>query len=269
MNSALVRATAVLACPHCQGPLRPDDRSLLCPRGHRFDVARRGSVRLDARRRHAGDDRDMVAARRVLFAAGAFRAVTAALARVTAQACGSRAAPWLLDVGAGTGDHAAGILDRLAGAHGVAVDVSRHALAAAARRHPRLAAVGADVWAGLPLRRAAVDVILVAFAPRNAAEMHRVLRPDGRLVIATPAPEHLRELHAPVRIDARKQERLDRCLGQRFALERRIRVADRAGLADGAGAALYRMGPWARHGVTPRPLAAVTVAVDLSVYRRE
>jgi hypothetical protein len=31
-------------------------------------------------------------------------------------------------------------------------------------------------------------------------------------------------------------------------------------------AALYRMGPWARHGVTPRPLEAVSVAVEISVY---
>ncbi len=109
--------------------------------------------------------------------------MTAALATVTEQARGSRASWWLLDVGAGTGHHSEGILDRLAGSHGVAVDVSRHALAAAASRHPRLAAVGADVWTGLPLRSDAVDVVLVAFAPRNTAEMHRVLRPDGRLVV--------------------------------------------------------------------------------------
>jgi hypothetical protein len=32
-------------------------------------------------------------------------------------------------------------------------------------------------------------------------------------------------------------------------------------------AALYRMGPCARHHVTPRPLDTVTIAVELSVYR--
>ncbi len=272
LPAPLERATAVLACPYCRGRLCPEDRSLVCRLGHRFDVARQGSVRLDAGRgrcRHQGDDRDMIEARGVFFEAGGFRAVTAALAGVTAQACGSRASCWLLDVGAGTGHHSEGILDGLAGGHGVAIDVSRHALAAAARRHSRLAAVGADVWTGLPVRSSAVDVVLVAFAPRNGAEMHRVLRPDGRLLVLAPAAEHLSELlaHTSVGIDARKRERLNRAFGRRFELERRIRVSDRVRLRAEVGAALYRMGPWARHDVTPRPLETVTVAVELSIFR--
>jgi 23S rRNA (guanine745-N1)-methyltransferase len=244
----------------------------VCRRGHRFDVARHGSVRLDVGRgrlRHEGDDRDMIEARRVFFEAGGFRVVTDALASVTEQARGARASWWLLDVGAGTGHHAEGLLDRVVGSHGVAVDVSRHALAAAARRHPRLAAVGADVWTGLPARSNMVDVVLVAFAPRNGAEMHRVLRPDGRLLVLAPAADHLRELlaHTSVSIDARKRERLNRTLGHRFELERRIRITDRVHLHPDVGAALHRMGPWARHDVTPRALETVTVAVELSVYR--
>ncbi len=61
LPAPLERATAVLACPHCRGRLRPEDRSLICPLGHRFDVARHGGVRLErGRRRHPGDDREMI-----------------------------------------------------------------------------------------------------------------------------------------------------------------------------------------------------------------
>jgi 23S rRNA (guanine745-N1)-methyltransferase len=272
LPAPLRRATEVLACPHCRGRLCPDERSLVCELGHRFDVARRGSVRLDVGRgrvRHAGDGRDMIEARRVFFEAGGFRAVTAALATITAEACRSRPSSWLLDVGAGTGHHAEGILDRLGDGHGVAIDVSRHALATAARRHPRLAAIGADVWSGLPVRGHAVDVIVVAFAPRNAAEMHRVLQADGRLLVVTPTAGHLRELpvRACVDIDAQKCERLRRQLGCHFELERSVRISDRVPLDADLAGALYRMGPWARHDVTPQPVEAVSVAVDLSVYR--
>ena len=211
----------------------------------------------------------MIEARRAFFEAGGFRAVTAALVTVSEQARGSRASWWLLDLGAGTGHHSEAILDRSLGGHGVAVDVSRHALAAAARRHSRLAAVGADVWAGLPVRSDMVDVILVAFAPRNAAEMHRTLRADGHLLMLTPAADHLHELLAQtsVAIDADKRERLNRSLAHHFELERRHRVTDRVHLRGDAAAALYRMGPWARHDVTPRPLDSVTVSVELSLYR--
>ena len=54
LPAALDHATAVLACPYCRGRLRPEDRSLVCALGHRFDVARHGSVRLDVGRGHAG-----------------------------------------------------------------------------------------------------------------------------------------------------------------------------------------------------------------------
>ncbi len=255
----------MLACPSCRGALTADDYALGCAEGHRFDVARQGNVWLDvgpARRRPAGDDRAMVQARAAFLAGGALRAVTEALADA---AQGS----WVLDVGTGTGHHIAGVLDRLPDANGVGVDVSRDALVAAARRHPRLAAVGADVWRGLPLRTGAFDLALVVFAPRNAAELHRVLRPGGRLLVATPAPDHLRELlaDAPIRVDPHKSERLERQLGGRFEVERTQLIEERAVLAPEAAAALQRMGPWARHELRERPLAAVNVAVHLTAYR--
>jgi 23S rRNA (guanine745-N1)-methyltransferase len=94
--------------------------------------------------------------------------------------------------------------------------------------------------------------------------MHRVLRPDGRLVVLAPAADHLRELlvHTSVGIDGHKRARLNRKFGHGFELERRIRVTDRVHLRADVGAA-----PWARHDVTARPLDTVTVVVELSICR--
>src|SRR5205085_2362216 len=71
---------------------------------------------------------------------------------------------------------------------------ARPAAGGAARAHPRALAVVADAWRRLPVRNGVLDRVLVTFAPRNGPETARVLRPDGRLVVVTPAPDHLREL---------------------------------------------------------------------------
>ena len=77
---------------------------------------------------------------------------------------------------------------------GIALDVSKHAARLAAKAHPRIGAVVADAWAGLPVRGRAASVLLNVFAPRNPREMRRVLHPAGRAIVVVPEPDHLREL---------------------------------------------------------------------------
>src|SRR5919206_373512 len=110
----------------------------------------------------------------------------------------------------------AGVLDRAPDAVGVVLDASRYAARRAARAHPRAMAVVADSWARWPVRDAALDRVLVVFAPRNGAETARVLRPGGRLVVVTPAADHLAELVGPLgllTVDPAKADRLTAALG--------------------------------------------------------
>ena len=79
-----------------------------------------------------------------------------------------------LDLGAGTGRQLARVLDALPRRHGIALDVSRPALQRAARAHPRIGAVGCDIWGALPVRSAAAALVLNVFAPRNGDEIARV-----------------------------------------------------------------------------------------------
>ena len=92
----------------------------------------------------------------------------------------------MLDLGAGTGHHLAGVLDALPGALGIALDTSRPALRHAARAHADIAAVVADVWQALPIADATVDLVLDVFSPRNGAEMARVLKPGGAALVVIP-----------------------------------------------------------------------------------
>src|SRR5437016_14453546 len=98
----------------------------------------------------------MIAARWSLLAAGHFRVLTEALV----AAVGDRPAGLVVDVGAGTGQHLAGLLDARPDDVGLAVDVSKPALRRAARAHPRLGAIRADAWRSLPVADAAASVVL-------------------------------------------------------------------------------------------------------------
>ena len=185
----------------------------------------------------------------------------------------------VVDVGAGTGYYLAAVLDRLPGRYGIAADASKFALRLAARAHPRAAAVGCDAWRALPIADNAADLVLNTFAPRDGAELGRILRPAGHLIVVTPQPDHLAELTGQLgllSVDRRKDERLAGTLGQRFvpAGTRTYRAA--LALDHEAVTALVAMGPSARHldradlaariGKLADP-APITLAVTLSVFR--
>jgi 23S rRNA (guanine745-N1)-methyltransferase len=277
------RAVALLACPVCSAGLAVagDGDALRCPAGHAFDRARQGQVSLllPGVRPPLGDSAEMVADRVAFLSAGHYAGVTAALADAVTAGPGEGGPPRsVLDLGGGTGHHLAAVLDRLDGAVGVVLDASRYAARRAARAHPRAVAVVADAWSRLPVRDGVVDRLVVAFAPRNGPEAARVLRPGGRLVVLTPAPEHLAELVGPLgllRVDPDKPARLAATLGPALEPVASAAHRERLSLDRTAVRALVGMGPHARHldpAALDRALAAlpepvgVTVAVDVTTW---
>lgn len=219
------------------------------------------------------DTAPMVAARADFLASGAYRALADELARVCAEAEGL-----VVDAGAGTGYYLAHVLDAAPSATGLALDVSAVALRRAARAHPRLGAAVWNLWEPWPLGDGVASVLLNVFAPRNGPEFHRVLRPGGLLVVAAPAPDHLRELGDLVlAVDERKDERLDGTLGEYFTRTGRTEVRRTAELTPRQVRQVVEMGPAAFHldrGGRRERLDAlsepqvVTVSFTVSTYRR-
>ena len=80
----------------------------------------------------------------------------------------------------------AGVLARLAAHAGLALDISKYAMHAAAGAHPRIGAVRCDAWRRLPVAEEVADLVLNVFAPRDGAELRRILRPSGSLLVVTP-----------------------------------------------------------------------------------
>jgi 23S rRNA (guanine745-N1)-methyltransferase len=278
--SVLDDVVDVLACPHCGigsvggTGLELVGASLRCPANHAFDIARQGYVSLlTGRARVGGDTAAMVAARADFLDAGHFAPIASAVATAVPDEPGC-----VVDVGAGTGYYLARVLEQRPEQVGVALDVSKFACRRAAKAHPRVGAVVADAWQALPVRTAAVSAVLNVFAPRNAAEMHRVLRPGGRLVVVTPNAEHLGDLVSTLgllTVDERKQERLEDQLAERFRLVAREVCEFPLSLGAAETEAVVGMGPSARHATEedlrsriaelPKPVAA-TASVTVGVY---
>ncbi|MFF8015789.1 putative RNA methyltransferase [Streptomyces sp. NPDC007929] len=244
------RLLSVLTCPLCPAALRRADGALRCARRHTFDIARHGYVSLltGHRRAPSADSPDMVRGRAAFLSAGHYEP----LARTLAGLAGELAPPdaTVLDAGAGTGHYLAAVLDALPQALGLGLDSSVPALRAAARAHARAEAAGWDVWRPWPVRTGCADLVLNVFAPRNGPEFHRVLGPDGALLVVTPTARHLRELRVLTGlpdVDPLKEDRLRRTLGARFRRERAEPLEYSMSLTAGEVTALMTMSPAARH----------------------
>jgi len=189
----------------CHEPLAREERRVICPRGHSFDVARSGYINLlqpqERRSKQPGDSSDAVAARRRLHDRG----VTAPLFDAIAAIADIRNGDSVLDAGCGDGFYLGSLADRTGcDAHGV--DISIPAIDAAARKYPEPEWIVANADRFLPYSDASFDRVLSITARMNNTEFRRVVREDGKLLVAIPSPQDLVELRGAGR------ERVDRTI---------------------------------------------------------
>lgn len=249
-------------------------RSLVCPQGHSFDLARSGYCNLlqpqDRRSKNPGDSRQAAEARRRLLDAGYGTALLAALEDETAALQPNAA---VLDVGCGEGYYLGSLAAGGFEAHGL--DLSVPAVELAARRYPGIMWVVANADRFLPYAAGSFDLVLSLDARLSPSEIRRVLAPEGRLLVAVPAPDDLVELRAAVLGEGVLRDRLARAaelLAPDFVLEGRRSVRqtarlDAAALRD-ALAATYRGARQSRlarlDGIAEME---VTLAHDLARFR--
>jgi 23S rRNA (guanine745-N1)-methyltransferase len=218
----------------------------------------------------------MVGARTVFLGSGHYAPIRDAL---ILAAAGLREHDLVVEVGAGTGYYLAGVLGTAADRRGIALDVSRYAARRAAKVDPRIGSVVCDAWQELPLLDDSAQLMLNVFAPRNAAEMARVLEPGGTLLVVTPNQHHLAELVGVlglVKVDEDKDRRLQESLAGKFEQTGSQVVEETMRLDRTAIEQLVLMTPSARHvshrelaariAVLPEP-AMVTLSVTLSTWR--
>lgn len=254
----------MLVCPvrGCREALVREVKRAVCARGHSFDVARSGYLNLlqpqERRSKEPGDTAEAIAARRRLHERG----VTGPLLEGIAEAAGARAEDVVLDAGCGDGFYL-GMLARRVGFAGHGVDISTRAVDAAARRYKECQWVVANADRLLPYADRSFSLVMSITARMNAGEFRRVLRDDGRLMVALPAPEDLIELRGAGRD---RVPRTVETFAKEFTLIEQRRVTTVADL-DAAGVEDVLHSIYRPMQTKPAEAARVTFAFDVLLFR--
>ena len=286
MSEALRRIP--LACPIDGLALRAEERRFVCERGHAYDLSRHGHVNLLPVQfkpsRDPGDDAAMVASRRRVLDGGLFDPLADLLAEhvhaLAGEDEGGRAAALLVDAGCGEGFYTHRLAGRVPpGVAVLGVDISRHAVSAAARRHR--ARVG---WAvannkRLPVLAGRADIVTSLFGFETWSPWAALQEPGQRVVVVDAGPRHLIELreiaYERVRLHAAPSDEAASRAGYRLEDERSLAYV-RAGLDAATLADVLAMTPHAhraragaRETIASRAATDLTVDVTVRTYRRQ
>jgi 23S rRNA (guanine745-N1)-methyltransferase len=211
-----------IACPVCCETLQRSGNSYACQNGHNFDLSKEGYLSLLHGRtnyQQIGDDKAMIQARMRAHTLPVYLELAKAMAGYC-PAIGI--GQGVLDIGCGDGfflDH----INRAATTpcRGVGVDISKEALAKAAKAHPTLFFIRADAARNrMPFQDSSFGLVMSVFAPRPVDEIRRVLRRDGAWLIVTATQDHLKEIREFLPLAAIGPGKLDESTNNPFSILR-------------------------------------------------
>jgi len=185
----------ILRCPVCKNDLLAEAKRFVCANNHSFDIARQGYVNLllssQMASKHPGDSAEMLNDRHAFLEAGFYQPLRERIVEILSQRQISPTHEHILDLGCGEGYYTAAMV--APNRHVVGLDIAKPALTMAAKRSRDITwCVGTS--RALPLHDDSVDTITNIFCRPHPAEIHRVLRDDGNLIIVAPGPNHLHEM---------------------------------------------------------------------------
>jgi len=237
-----VNSPVPVICPICSDTLLRSGNSFACQKRHNFDLSSEGYLSLLHGRgnyQQIGDDRLMVQARVRVHGLAPYLELAKAMAAMCPQAGPGQS---ILDIGCGDGF----FLDQVACAAnvprpGVGIDVSKGALAKAARNFPDLFFIRADASHNrLPFLDSSFGLALSVFAPRPTDEVRRVLTADGCWLVVTANQDHLEEIRQFLPLAAIGTGKLDAPTSSSFSIlssgtsrcELQVRRSDLASIVE-------------------------------------
>lgn len=178
----------LLMCPVCHEQLQLKDKTWRCENNHSYDVAKQGYVNLHVvQHKHSknpGDTPESVQARRAFLSAGHY----APLQQAAVQKIRELRIENLLDIGCGEGYYTNAMSNEVLQC--VGVDIAKNAVQAASKTNQKVTWV-VGTGSTLPVLDHSIDLCTSLFSPIPKAEILRVLKPQGYLMVVTPGPQHL------------------------------------------------------------------------------
>ena len=204
----------IYQCPVCGLPLTKVERQYLCEAKHSFDIAEKTYVNLllanQKKTKDPGDNKEMMDNRRNFLDKGYYKKFSEGLNEVVDSNLEINA-DYILDAGCGEGYFISRLKNKLSdnnlrtSINYYGIDISKSAIKNATRRDKAINyAVGSNF--NLPILDNSLDCVIRNFAPGEAKEFFRVLKPSGTLIIITPGVEHLFELKERLYEIPRKHE---------------------------------------------------------------
>ncbi|MGN2484733.1 putative RNA methyltransferase [Acinetobacter calcoaceticus] len=178
----------ILMCPVCRQSLDLNEKTWRCGQGHSYDVAKQGYVNLHVvQHKHSknpGDTPESVDARRAFLQGGYYQPLQHAVVDLLKQLD----VKTVLDIGCGEGYYTSAMQQVVEQC--VGVDIAKNAVQRAAKLNNEVTWV-VGTGATLPVLDQSMDACTSLFSPIPQAEIARVLKDDGYLIVVTPASEHL------------------------------------------------------------------------------
>lgn len=203
-----------LICPVCASPLIHHEKFYQCEQHHTFDIARQGYVNLhlvNQKKTHEpGDNKEMVVARDAFLHRHHYAPISEAIVDyVESKLSATKVA--IADIGCGVGYYLSTLQYALqfsaVDIDFYGVDISKEAIKVASKnKHITwLVASGKK----LPFPDSSLDFVISVFSPFYSDEILRLLKPDGTLIVVTPAKNHLIELKSVLfdRVDEHDDEK--------------------------------------------------------------
>ncbi len=191
-----------LLCPVCRAALTLQENSYRCEKNHCYDRAKSGYVNLipigKKRSKIPGDNKEMIRARADFLNGGYYAPLSDAISQTAVKMLENVKNPVILDAGCGEGYYT-GRLQKALSSSGKKVkvfgmDISKFALEMAGRHNANGIIYAAASSFSIPLPDHCLDLLVCVFSPYAEKEFLRVLKPNGKLLLAIPGAMHLWEL---------------------------------------------------------------------------